>query len=101
MCFVIVAKRQHLSTQGAAQFQQTYSLTTHDAWRHVWEEAGGNSKQPELTQLLVRQGAYSGCTTSGVEHVHGKHDWLFTSRRGRLMTARELDEIKIVPCLVV
>ena len=48
-----------------------------------------------LASLLNRSVTLTGCTTSGVEHVHGKQDWVFTKRRNRLGNERENDEIKI------
>ena len=71
-------------------------LSNLDAWRSVWRSAGGQSKLPELTQLLARYGAYSGCTTSGVEHCHSIQDWLWPGRRGSLKCDRENDEMQIV-----
>lgn len=71
-------------------------LSNFDAWRSVWQSAGGQSKLPELTQLLARYGAYSGCTTSGVEHCHSIQDWLWPPRRRNLLCDRENDEMQIV-----
>ena len=50
---------------------------------------------PNLKALILRLTTFSGCTTSGVEHVHIKHEWLLTKRRSTLNTASENDEIKI------
>ena len=68
----------------------------------VWQAAyharcqGKPDELPTLRAFLARHGAYSGCTTSGVEQCHTLQDWLWPKRRGHLSIARENDEMKIV-----
>ena len=49
-----------------------------------------------LRDALIRRICLFGCATSGVEHIHAYHDWLWPPRRRRLTEDRESDEIQIV-----
>ena len=70
-------------------------MSTIDVWRQVLKELGGH--RPALTAFLIRHGAYSGCTTSGVEHVHSCHDMLWPLRgRRNLSTSQENVEVTVV-----
>ena len=63
-----------------------------DAWTSTCKSMG--SPQP-LRDALTRRLCLSGCTTSGVEHIHVWHDWLWPQRRRRLSDDCENDEIQI------
>ena len=64
-----------------------------DAWTSSWKAMGSPQ---ELRDALMRYISLSGCTTSGVEHIHAWHDWLWPQRRRRLSNDRENDEIQIL-----
>ena len=63
-----------------------------DAWKSTWKAMGSPLA---LRDALIRRICLSGCTTSGVEHIHAWHDWLWPQRRRRLSDDRENDEIQI------
>ena len=86
-----------LKTQYAALIQEarkykqrTSGVSNLDAWKSVLHAAGGKKQLPELTAVLCRYAAYTGCTTSGVEQGHSTQDWLWPKRRSCLKTAREM-----------
>lgn len=68
-------------------------LSSLEVWKGVWNEAA-TQRHGTLQHVLARYGAFGGCTTSGVEHVHSIQSWLWPKRRAMLTTARENDEIK-------
>ena len=70
-------------------------MSNQDLWVAVWEQIGGSMRGGALEKALARKCAFSGCTTSGVEHNHSRQDWLFTKRRPTSLQT-ELDEIAIV-----
>ena len=80
----------------AAKRQKMPNMSNRDLWTSVCKELTRTAVAPALRSLLVRYGVYSGCTTSGVEHLHSVHDWLFTSRRGALSTSAENVEMKLI-----
>ena len=61
-------------------------LSTYEMWKSVLTRHQRSKPLPALRQFLLRYGSYSGCTTSGVEHVHNAHEWLFTTRRNGAYT---------------
>ena len=64
-----------------------------DAWKSTWKAMGSPLA---LRDALIRRICLSGCTTSGVEHIHAWHDWLWPPRRRCLTEDRENDEIQIL-----
>ena len=64
-----------------------------DAWKSTCKAMGSPQA---LRDALMRYICLSGCTTSGVEHIHAWHDWLWPQRRRRLSDDRENDEIQIL-----
>ena len=64
-----------------------------DAWKSIWKAMGSPLA---LRDALIRRICLSGCTTSGVEHIHAWHDWLWPPRRRRLTEDRENDEIQVL-----
>ena len=66
-----------------------------DAWMQA-ESACGGKRHECLLATVLRLAAFNGCTTSGVEHVHNYHQWLFTKRRGSMDILTENDEVNIV-----
>ena len=63
-----------------------------DAWKSIWKAMGSPLA---LRDALIRRICLSGCITSGVEHIHAWHDWLWPQRRRRLTVDRENDAIQI------
>ena len=72
--------------------RQCAGISNSDAWRETVMEG---TRRPMLARLLLRHTTLSGSTTSGVEHVHIKHQWLFTKQRNRLGETSENNELNI------
>ena len=66
-----------------------------DAWVQA-ESIGGGRRCECLLATLLRLAAFNGCTTSGVEHVHNYHQWVFTKRRGSMDIRTENDEVNLL-----
>ena len=69
------------------------------AWRHavysVMRRQDVSRRHPHgvLVEVLQRYGAWSGCTTSGVEQTFSQAEWLLPKRRLRLGTEQQEAEI--------
>ena len=74
------------------------AVRSSDAWGKGAEEAGlvQAVRCDVLDVVLIRLRTYSGTTTSGVEHVHAVHEWLFSKRRGSLNVDTECDEVTLL-----
>ncbi len=77
-----------------AEHARTHELDTFQTWRSA--SLDRTSDSDDIIDCIALLGAFCGCTTSGVEHVHSIQEWLWPKRRNHQSCHRENDEIKLV-----